>query len=284
MSHNLSLNRARDLKDDEFYTRYETIESEISHYREYLSGKVVYCNCDNPKSYFVKYFIDNFKSLDLKAFLATGLSENKEDVKLYYDGNKVQQDAIKDGSFQSNYELLNECDVVVTNPPFSLMREYVETLIRFNKDFIILASQMLPTYKTIFPNFKDGLIRTGYLNYNSKLVFDTFDGKERHFNNIAWFTTFDIDKHHHPFLTGTQYKPSNYKKYSNCDAINVNKIKDIPDDYYGVMGVPMTFIDKINSDEFDILGIRRGSDGKDLKVGSYYPFQRLLVKRKETRK
>lgn len=202
------------------------------------------------------------------------------DIKLLLkSGKNVFKTLKENGDFRSKecIEFLKQADVVVTNPPFSLFRQYVAQLYEYNKKFLIIGNQNAITYKEIFPLIRDNKLWLGYTsgdmafkvpNYypprSTRYWEDKSGQKWRSFGNICWFTNIDIKKRHEVLPLYKKYTPSEYPKYDNYDAINVNKVNDIPCDYKGVMGVPITFLDKYNPDQFDIVAFRKGKDGKDL--------------------
>jgi len=230
MNKNLNLNNAKRKKNDEFYTQLFDIENELKHYKHYFKNKVVYCNCDkSSKSNFYKYFMNNFKELQLKR-LITSCSDfrSKECI-----------------------ELLKQSDIVVTNPPFSLFREYVTQLYKYNKKFIIIGSMNAITYKEIFKLIKDNKL---WFGHNWVKEFKQPDGTIKTFGNICWFTNLETSKRQEDLILYKKYNPKDYPKYDNYNVINVNRTKNIPMDYNGVMGVPISFLDKYNPDQFEIVG------------------------------
>ena len=302
MSNNSNLNRAKKAKNDEFYTMLSDIENELAHYREHFKDKVIYCNCDDPtQSNFVKYFQINFDTLGLKKLVATGYKKNCRGVKLVYDSNHKDAEVEElegDGDFRSQecVKLLDEADIVVTNPMFSLFREYVAQLVKYDKKFLIIRNMNAITYKEIFPLIKANRLWLGYGFKGGNSYFripkcrvdeydESFCDREKcivHFRNCSWFTNMDHGKRHE-FLTLTEkYDPAKYPKYDNYDAINVDKVNDIPKDYDGVMGVPITFLDKYNPEQFEIVQFRKGEDGKDLAFTvereRVVPYFRVLVR------
>jgi hypothetical protein len=298
---NSSLVGARVAKKDEFYTQLTDIERELKHYKKHFKGKVVYCNCDDPRvSNFFHYFSYNFEKLGLKQIIATCyknqdmdlFSQNDSEHAIYleYDGDKngnnvpdPEDIGIKhlegDGDFRSkeSTELLERADIVVTNPPFSLFREYVEQLIVRDKKFIIIGHQNAITYKDIFDLIKENRIWLGYGFKGGAAHFITHyedlatasDHKEGmvRVSGVAWFTNLDISKRHEDLILYKKYTPEEYPTYDNYDAIDVGKTKDIPEDYDGVMGVPITFLDKYNPDQFKILGLSGTSYPKTKNYG-----------------
>lgn len=318
---NSALTAAKAAKKDEFYTQLSDIERELSHYKEHFKGKTVLCNCDDPRvSNFFKYFTLNFEYLGLKRVIATCYKSQSVDLfsnhdceqavyQIYdgdLDGNNMPDEneiAVKplkgDGDFRSEecIELLKQADIVVTNPPFSLFREYVAQLIKYEKKFIIIGNQNAITYKEIFPLIKENKLWLGYKN--GDMAFTVPDDSEpratrywqdesgqkwRSMGNVCWFTNLDIQKRHENIILYKRYTPEEYPKYDNYDAINVDKVADIPCDYDGVMGVPITFLDKYNPDQFEIVEFRKGNDGKDLiystlRGGARQPYFRILIRR-----
>lgn len=298
---NKNLHSAKKGKNDEFYTQLEDIERELKHYKEHFKNKVVYCNCDDPRvSNFFHYFSYNFEKLGLKKLITTCyknqsrdlFSDNQSDkaIWLEYTGDKngdnvpnpeeIGVHELKgDGDFRSqeSIELLKQADIVVTNPPFSLFREYVAQLVEYDKKFVIVGHQNALTYKEIFPLIKENKMWLGY----------GFKGGASHFINnhyedyatatdrkagmirvsgVVWYTNLDIAKRHEDLILYKQYSSEEYLKYDNYDAIEVSKTKEIPIDYIGVMGVPITFMDKYSPKQFEILGATE-SEGKGFSNG-----------------
>ena len=261
MTKNSNLSKAKTAKNDEFYTQITDIEKELKHYKEHFKNKVIFCNCDDPKhSNFWKYFHLNFNHFGLKKLIATHYHETEPTYKMEYTGGDDNDCEIgvvtsleANGDFRSHecIELLQEADIVVTNPPFSLFREYIAQLIEHDKKFICIGSQNAITYKEFFPLLKDNKV---WLGYTSPKEFKQPDKSIKKFGNISWFTNLDIIKRHETLDLIEKYTPEKYPTYDNYDAINVNKVLDIPVDYDGVMGVPITFMDKYNPKQFEIIG------------------------------
>ena len=296
MNKNSNLHQAKKNKNDEFYTQLTDIEKELVYYVDFFEGKTVYCNCDDAReSNFFKYFSNRFEELGLKKLIATGYKENGHGVVLVYEGDKngnriVDNEEIKvtelqgDGDFRSDecIEFLKESDVVVTNPPFSLFREYVKQLMEYEKKFLIIGNQNAITFKEIFPYIKNNELWLGMSMNGSNRWFsvpDDYEFKENaagckiengrkllFVNSVTWFTNIE-NKHRNTQLdlykTYTGHE-NEYPKYDNYDAINVDKVSDIPIDYDGVMGVPITFLYKYCPNQFEIVAFRKGEDGKDL--------------------
>lgn len=302
------LQKANKEKYGEFYTRLSDIENELRYYTRHLKGKTVLCNCDDPRvSNFFRYFALNFRVLGLKRLIATCykndnpdlFSEGIVDKSIYSDYNggfpcnaltdfcripyeELNGDGVYSaGDFRSKdcINLLKQADVVVTNPPFSLFREYVAQLIKYNKQFLIIGEKNAITYKEIFPLIKDNKIWLGQSVHSGEVLFyvtDEYykehksvckidsDGRKCKGIGVRWFTNLDVASRHEEIILYKSYNPDDYPKYDNYDAINVDKVSDIPCDYDGVMGVPITFLDKYNPEQFEIVEFRKGNDGKDL--------------------
>lgn len=256
---NSNLHKAKKAKNDEFYTLLTDIEKEMKFYRNHFKGKTIFCNCDDAReSNFFKFFSLNFEFLGLKKLITTGFKEDGKGVVFIYEGDKngnrkVDDDEIQvselngDGDFRSDevIEFLKESDIVVTNPPFSLFRDYVEQLVQYDKKFIIVGNSNAITYKETFSLIKEGKV---WLGRTWAKQFLTPNGEIQKFGNICWFTNLDNDKVSELPVAFKEYDTELYPKYDNYDAINVNKIKDFPYDYEGVIGVPITIIDKVQSD------------------------------------
>lgn len=321
---NSNLHKAKTAKNDEFYTRLEDIEYELRHYKDHFRGKTVYCNCDDPKvSNFFKYFSLNFEYLGLKKLIAScyrnvdagkqtdGLSDKAVWLEYngeYGDGTVPTNSSIVihefdgDGDFRSeeSIELLKQADIVVTNPPFSLFREYVAQLMEYEKSFLILGNLNAVTYKEIFPLLKDNQMWLGHKNGSMTFelpahaelkasgYIDEKGRKIQKFGNIAWFTNLDIAKRHDALVLYKTYNAEDYPTYDNYDAIEVSRVAAIPMDYDGVMGVPITFLDKFNPDQFVILGSQRWVKSQallDVYRGSVIPPEndkKTLINGKET--
>ena len=258
---NANLSKAKKAKNDEFYTRYEDIEAEVMEYKEQFQDKIVYLPCDSLKSNFWSFFINNFQSFGLKKLIATHYEKDGQSYKVWTnDGNNIiQEDLIGDGDFRSPecIENLKECDIVCTNPPFSLFREFIDTIMSHNKLCLIIGNQNAFTYKGIFPLIKNNKLWTGC---NMVKEFNQPDGSVKKFGNVCWFTNLTTNKRNEEMVLTKSYNLIDYPKYENYEAIEVNRLVNIPKDYDGVMGVPITFIDKYNPDQFEILGHTSSSD------------------------
>lgn len=299
---NTSLNSAKTKKNDEFFTLYKDIEKEVSNYTDYFTGKVVYCNCDDPKySNFWKYFKDNFEQLKIKKLVATYYE--KDGIVFKHElnrGGRLDKTILKQhGDFASQecVEILKESDIVVTNPPFPLFREYVILLMEYEKKFLIIGNMNAILYNEIFPLIKDNQLWLGCRGLNKDMYFDVPNERKKwlvenkkegsaykiidgvvmgRLASACWFTNLVHKKCREELILHRKYTPSDYPRYDNYDAINVNKIKNIPCDYYGAMGVPITFLDKYNPSEreFAILDKLNNPviDGKNI-------YKRIIIKR-----
>lgn len=316
---NRALHAAAIARADEFYTQMADIAAELKHYKKHFVGKVVFCNCDDPfESNFFKFFALNFNAWGLKklictcydgsAIAGTELSlfdepepTNKKPYKVELtEVRDINEDGATDlldikeilklnsptllkgnGDFRSEecVELLKEADIVVTNPPFSLFREYVAQLIKYEKKFLILGNQNAITYKEIFPLIRDNKMWLGYKAGDmafavpeyyepraTRFWVDEYGQKWRSLGNICWYTNLDHKKRHDEIDLYKQYSPNEYPKYDNYDAIEVGKVADIPIDYKGWMGVPITFLDKYNPEQFEIYGNAKQQNADNQKV------------------
>jgi len=334
---NKNLNQAKNAKKDEFYTQLVDIENELKHYKNHFKGKTVLCNCDDPRiSNFFHYFSYNFEKLGLKKLITTCYKNQERDlfskndseraIWLEYNGDKngnrvpnPEEIGINyfegDGDFRSQecIELLKQADIVVTNPPFSLFREYVAQLMKYDKKFLILGRMSALHYSEIFPLIQDNQL---WLGFNLSMVYKTpyentleankkfvqakgFDPNDNFIKvpAITWFTNLDHQKRHEELIMYKMYSPQEYPKYENYDAINVNNVSDIPIDYYDVMGVPDSFLGQLNPNQFEIIGLGSGDLAKRIGVTKNYrgrtdvalringenkcPYSRILIRRRQ---
>lgn len=289
---NKQLTGAKKAKKDEFYTQLADIEVELKHYREHFKDKTVLCNCDDPRmSKFFYYFVLNFHLLGLKKLITTCYKNQNPDlcseniseqaVYLVYEGEDIGippnptiaglvRSLEGDGDFRSKecIAFLEEADIVVTNPPFSLFREYVAQLIKYDKKFIIIGNINAVTYKEIFPLIQRDQVWLGPSIHSGDREFEipssypleaagsrTDDEGRRYIRvkGVRWFTNLDFPQRHEELTLYKKYSPEEYPHYDNYNAINVDKVADIPCNYDGVMGVPITYLDKHNPDQFEIL-------------------------------
>ncbi len=349
---NKSLHRAKNAKEDEFYTQIDDIAAELHHYSQHFKGKIIFCNCDDPyESNFFKYFALNFNQLQLKKLIATcyvgspvadtqlslqifepdGSSHSTvetvktrvphkivitevtdangdgavdlADVEYLIKNNKNILTTLKgSGDFRSDecIELLKEADIVVTNPPFSLFREYISQLMQYGKKFLVIGSQNAITYKEIFPLIKTNKLWLGfkagdmafavpdyYEERQTRFWIDADGQKWRSMGNICWYTNLDHSKRHEELDLYKIFNQDEYPHYDNYDAIEVSKVADIPLDYEGVMGVPITFLDKYNPEQFEILGLDRYTVPKECLVGGRVAingkptYARILIRKKQ---
>ena len=299
---NKQLSQAKKGKKDEFYTQLEDIDAELKHYRGHFAGKTVLCNCDDPRmSNFFYYFVLHFHRLGLKKLITTCYKNQNPDlfsrnsseqaVYLVYEGEDIGSPPNPniaglvhplqgDGDFRSPecIKFLEEADIIVTNPPFSLFREYITLLMEHRKSFIVIGNQNAITYKEEFQYIRNNQLWLGYKfgdmkfrvpNYYAarptRFWIDKKGNKWRSLGNICWFTNLDIQKRHEELTLYKKYSPEEYPHYDNYDAINVDKTADIPCDYDGVMGVPITYLDKHNPDQFEIL------DANNFIIGNRAP-------------
>jgi len=324
-ANNKFLTNAKKSKSDEFYTQLSDIENELKHYKKHFKDKVVYCNCDDPRvSNFFHFFSYNFEKFGLKKLIATcyksqnmdlfSKNDSEQAIYLEYNGDNNNNNipdskeiGVKilkgDGDFRSkeSIELLKESDIVVTNPPFSLFREFIEQLIKYDKKFLIIGTWNALTYKEIFKwimdnklwigensnrNFSGFIVPSHYELFGTEARIDEKGNRIISSNNTCWVTNLDNSKRHEELLLYKTYDPKIYPTYDNCDAIDVSKTNDIPVDYKGVMGVPITFMNKYNPEQFEILGLDdhtlvypnwRGR-GPDLNGKAIY--RRIMIKNK----
>ena len=328
---NNNLKKAKAGKNDEFYTELTDIEKELRHYKEHFKGKTVFCNCDDPRiSNFFHYFSHKFEDLGLKRLITTCYKNQERDlfsnhksenaIWLEYSGDKngdrvpnpeeIGIHKLKgDGDFRSqeSIDLLTQADIVVTNPPFSLFREYVAQLIEHDKKFLIIGNQNVITYKEIFKLIKENKLWAGIENGGTKWFrvpehydiqtetrIKTVDGQKFFsMGSVYWFTNLENRKRNEDITLYKTYigNEKSYPKYDYYDAIEVSKVSDIPIDYKGAMGVPITFLDKYNPEQFEILdGIGRYSmltgptpetQGTYLtKINGVPKFARVIIKNK----
>lgn len=349
MSGNSILNSAKysNNNTDEWYTTYETIEEEISHYAKAFYGKTVLCNCDDPfESNFCYYFMKNFNKLQLKKLICTSYSGSKIDklknnnqitLDMYYNdiahqediqgsilvitkmpgtfGEEVDDEIIRktlskkgtvkrlkeNGDFRTDecIEYLKQCDICCTNPPFSLFAELFSLIVKYNKQFLLIGNQNAITYKEIFPYIKENKAWVGYRfgdmafrvpddsqPRKTRFWIDESGQKWRSLGNAMWLTNIDIERRYHKLELTKHYNPELHPKFDNFDGINVKRVADIPMDYDGIMGVPITYIKYHNGSQFEIIGeANHGSDNEfDLfkpKVNGKELFKRILIRRKD---
>ena len=313
---NKDLHKAKRQKNDDFYTQLTDIEKELRHYRRHFRDRVVYCNCDDPTiSNFFRYFQLKFRVLGLRKLITTCYKNRRHNFFSRHDQEKSVGMAVTEngsrtelpkievfrlrgnGDFRSPecVELLRQSDIVVTNPPFSLFREYISQLVSHDKKFVIVGSMNAITYKDIFPLIRNGRLWLGRGPAGRDMLFDVPEHYARklvetkkegsayrlvggvvkgRLGNAAWFTNLDHAKRHEDLILYKRYSPEEYPAYYNYDAINVGKIAEIPMEWDGEMGVPVTFLDKHNPEQFEIVGLGIADLGKSIGVRPYSPEHR----------
>lgn len=305
------LSRAKKSKNDEFFTQRVDIERELQFYSPHFKDKVVYCNCDDPAvSNFFRYFFDNFKELGLKKLIATGYrTEESEFGSVFiYNGTGTGKECFEkgdvsrlsgDGDFRGteSVEFLKEADIVVTNPPFSLFRDFITQMVEFDKQFLVIGNLNAITYKEVFKliqaekawlgihlgrGISGFIVPEHYELYGTEVRVDDQGNRIVSTNNCLWLTNLNHQKRHEELTLTKTYvgNEAEYPLYDNFDGINVNKTKDIPIDYTGYIGVPITFLHKHNPDQFEVVRFRKGNDGKDLSVGGRCPYFRIIIRKK----
>lgn len=308
---NQLLQKAKRSKSDEFYTQLCDIERELQYYQGCFVDKVVYCNCDDPRtSNFFRYFVTNFHKLGLRKLIAScyvedtcdlfNVQESEKGFYCEYDGENEHFNIIHfkgDGDFRGkeSVELLKQSDIVVTNPPFSLFREFVAQLVKYNKQFLIIGNVNAITYKEIFDLIQKNKVWLGvnlgrgisgfivpehYDLYGTEVSVNSDGQTIIATNNCLWLTNLELELRNEELDLSKEYagNESEYPKYDNCDGINVDKTQDIPRDYGGLIGVPITFLHKYNPNQFEIVKFRKGDDGRDLSVNGKCPYFRILIK------
>ena len=312
MGSNRQLNAAKQAKQDEFYTQLTDIEKELRHYTRHFQGKVVYGDTDDPfHSNFFKFFASNFNRLGLKKLITTSYTARRksyktvltsvpdvngdgavdlDDVKRLLRLGKIMTRLKVDGDFRSPecISLLEEADIVVTNPPFSLFREYVAQLMQYEKKFLIIGNLNAVKYKDVFNLIRENKIWLGNEHPVAFVVPDHYEMREvrswrdengtnwRSLGNACWFTNLGIAKRHEELVLYEHYSHKEYPQYDNYDAIEVSKVKDIPMDYKGAMGVPITFLEHYNPEQFEILGKTSSARWRGRNV-----YERVIIKRKD---
>lgn len=327
MAANKNLNKAKAAKMDEFYTRREDIEAELSHYKRFFEGKVVYCNCDDPKeSEFWQFFVRVFRDWKIKKLMATHYEPDEKnyaykleltedtngDGKIDWQDEPTMTQIPCNGDFRSAVciEMLKEADIVCTNPPFSLIREYIAQLMEYDKSFLIIGPLNAVKYKDTFPLLRENKMWVGYTHPKMFRIPDDAvrknvieDGGVRYqkFGNVQWYTNLDIDKRHVMLdLRGNYYDAEKYPTYDNLDAIDVSKVSNIPCDYDGLIGVPISILDNYNPEQFELIGMGTGDTAKEIGVTKNYrgrtdlavtvngkskcPFTRIVIKNRHPEK
>ena len=312
MAANANLHKAKNAKNDEFYTQLTDVSKELMHYKQHFKDKIVFCNCDDPTwSAFWKYFHLNFSALGLKKLISTHYDKTEPTYKMEYTGGDdndievgVKTPLEGNGDFRNQecLDLLDESDIVVTNPPFSLFREYVACLMEHEKKFLIIGNMNAIKYKEIFPLMKDNKIWAGFKSFSGgmnmiqpKYSFDISKTKSytidengnivKNIMGVIWFTNLDIRKRHEKLILWKNYTPEEFPTYDDYNAIEVGKVSDIPCDYDGVIGVPITFFDKYCPEQFEIIGeLNNGGDNEwdfaKPKINGKQKYSRILIRKK----
>lgn len=312
MSHkNTNLNKAKAVKNDEFYTRLLDVENEMSNYEEHFKGKVVFCNCDDPAySAFFQYFALNFNHLGMKGLISTHYKPRETpSYALHYHGQvspeqflsqtmggclgKIHRNLKGGGDFRSRecIDLLKEADIICTNPPGSLFREFFKQVNDFKKKFIILAKLNAVYYTNVRPCIQDGTVWLGVNNGGKKFEIpnmgqlppktEMVNGKWFvSMGNVVWLTNLNHPrriKEEIPLYK--RYQKDAYPKYDDYDAIEVTYVRDIPRDYPGEMGVPITFLMKHNPAQFEVVGFDRDlTRGRGFALNGIKKFARVVIK------
>lgn len=311
---NKLLQKAKKSKCDEFYTQFGDIERELQYYQDQFEGKIVYCNCDDPmNSNFFRYFVANFHNLGLKKLIAScyreadnSLFQEQQMEKGIYceycgeNNSDIELIPFKgDGDFRSaeSIELLKQSDIVVTNPPFSLFREFISQIMKYNKSFLVIGNVNAITYKEVFELIQrnkawlgvnlgrgiSGFIVPDYYGHYGTEINVNSEGKTIiSTNSCLWLTNLELSQRHKDIELTKVYKGNEdkYPHFNNCNGINIDRTKDIPKDYHGLMGVPITFLHKYNPEQFEIVRFRKGDDGKDLQINGKCPYFRILIRNK----
>ena len=315
MRTNKGMLNAQSNQQDEFWTKYDTIAEELIYYKAFLKNKVVYCNCDHPdRSNFWKYLKEHFEDFGLKRLVSTFYGMDSFQTAIYKMNGSLTEVRIPldgDGDYRSEecLSILDSSDVVITNPPFSLTKYFVPLMYEHKKDFIILGNQNIMTFRDVYPHILDQSLHLGVSIHSGDIEFEIpkdydvignacvkDDRKYARVTGIRWFTSFDHGKYaafmklmsaewnlkNNPALVKTfmnKYAVKSYPKYDNYPAIEVPYTTAIPANYDGVVGVPITFLDKYNPEQFRFVGFRKGLDGRDLSIGGKQPYFRFLVQK-----
>ena len=323
MADNKKLNKARAAKNDEFYTMYSDIEAEmnayITHNPKVFRGKTILCPCDDPEeSMFARYFVDNFNALGLKKLICTCISQEARKGAVTNGEEKGKMLCITKqeskscwtylegaGDFRSPEvtALRDEADIIITNPPFSLFREFLAWIVQGNKQFAIIGNMNAITYKEVFPLIKENKMWLGVTNFNTGMYFyvpknfkyaDTYKfDRERNGKAVnrvpgcCWYSNLEHGRRHQPLALMTMEDNLRYNKkmkdkeaydhYDNYDAIEVPYTDAIPSDYEGRMGVPITFLDKYNPHQFEILTCVGQTGVEKLTIKGREAYKRIII-------
>lgn len=278
-STNFHLNNAARVRNDEFYTRIEDIEKELQHYKNHLENKIVYCNCDNPQtSEFYKYFHDNFYSLKLKKIITTHFDASEQAYIYEFNGiSYIKTYLLSNGDLRSDecIQIIKDADIVITNPPSSIFEEYMRILFKYDKKYLIIGSNLAIGKEIIFNKFQNGEM---WLGVNSgSIKFKTPSNDLRSVNSL-WYTNLE----HNQFignLSLSKIYNNNYPTYDNhkfSNVINVDEVKNIPSNYSGIIGVPLSFIIKYNPEQFELVHVLNNPFVRRRKI-----FRRILIRKKQ---
>ena len=243
------LSNAKRAKNDEFYTSRVDVDAELVHYKSYFKRKVVYSNCDDDGSAFKDYFVENFHALGLQGLYCSGIAGELFE----YDGDKATVSRI-DGDFRSSDStaIIKQSDIIATNMPFSLSRNYFHQLLELGKDFLVIANKNAISYKEVFRAIKNGIVRLGYTTPD---FFQTPSGELANFSGLSrWFTTLPTLEKSYPNFTAS-INDSDYQHFDLYPAMNVDKTSEIPTDYDGLLGVPITALDKLNPEQYELVDL-----------------------------
>ncbi len=304
MAGNSNLHMSQAQREDEFYTEISMIEKELKYYKNHFEDKIVFCNCDDPEwSNFWKYFYLKFEELKLKKLIATHYDSTQPTYRLDYDGKEIKKTNLEqNGDFRSPecLEILEQCDIVVTNPPFSLFREYISTLTGYNKTFLIIGNLNNITYTEMMPLIREQKVWAGknaghywfkvpswYEEKKTDFKIDETGQKWRRMGNICWFTNMDTPEHYEDIILYAKYNEDDYPKCTNIDAIFVRLVDKIPVDYDGIMAVPITILPKLNPKQFELLGFDKDLTTNHGRVRTLKPdgtekieYARLIIRRR----
>ena len=313
---NSNFHKARREKNDEFYTRLEDIANELKHYKKFFEGKVVYCPCDKAfnlgRSNFFEFFSSHFLDWGLKKLVATQYVEGGRGWKWVIERGDVNGNGHIDESEIDTYQLdgdgdflsaecrkiMAECDIVCTNPPFSLFRPFVDQIMNLGKKFLIIGTIGMVTYEEIFPMVKEDKMWLGYTHpqhfetpltrvEDEKKQFEENGTIYQTFGNTVWFTNLEHDKRKEDLYLGGTYAhhEKEYPFYDKFEAIHIKRVTNIPDDYKGIMGVPVSFLEKYNPAQFEIIGKLNHNRPKSYDYGvptinGKETYARILIRRK----
>lgn len=257
---NTSLSRARAAKNDEFYTLLSSVENELRFYDDALYGKTILCNCnDGENSAFHRYFSANYQRLNLKRLIYIKYGASAYKLEIIKDKGIVRTYLQGSGDFRSDecIDILKTADIVITNPPFSLFREFLDLLYSNQKQFLIVGNLNMVVCQSVFSYFSAGKLHFGYTAVKS---FSQPDSSLCSFGNTYWYSNINIPKQNQHIPLHSQYSPDKYPFYDNYPAVEVGRVTEIPNDYYGLMGVPITYLLRHDPKQFEIIGLAAGHD------------------------